>query len=297
MMSETPLISIITPSFQQASFIEETIQSVLSQDYPTIEYIVIDGGSTDGSVEIIQRYANQLAFWVSEPDNGQADAINKGFSKATGKYIAWLNSDDVYYPGAVASAVAALEANSDVAFVYGQDVSVDGNGKTITTHKHSQYDVLDFLSMRIIGQPAVFMRKSAFDATDGLNLEFHFLLDHQLWIQMARIAPVLYVPEIWAEAKYHPDAKNIAQAAKFLDEIYQIINWAKEQPDLASLMENNQSQIIAGASIVDAYYSLLAKQYKRFWKVYLRAFRYDFKYAVRYWKWIVKFFVVLWSNH
>ena len=293
MSIEQPLISIITPSFNQAAFIEETLQSVLTQDYPAIEYIVIDGGSDDGSVAIIERYADQLAYWVSEADKGQADAINKGFARATGKYVAWLNSDDVYLPGAISSAVAALEKNPEVAFVYGNDRSVDGDGKYLAKHEFEPYDVVDFLAMRVISQPAVFMRKGAFDASDGLNLDFHFLLDHQLWIQLSRNAPVLYVNECWAEAKYHGNAKNVAQAGKFAEEVYAVIEWAKMQNDLAPLVKENYAKVIAGASIVDAYYSLLARQFGRFWRVFLRAFRYDFGYAIKNWRWFIKFFVVL----
>jgi glycosyltransferase involved in cell wall biosynthesis len=122
-MSEFPLVSIITPSYQQAAFLEQTMKSVLEQDYPNIEYLVADGGSVDGSVEIIQRYADRLAWWVSEKDHGQGEAINKGFTRAKGKYIAWVNSDDFYMPGAIRSAVAELEAHPDVGMVFG-DVKV-----------------------------------------------------------------------------------------------------------------------------------------------------------------------------
>jgi glycosyltransferase involved in cell wall biosynthesis len=110
-MTVSPLVSVVTPSFNQAAFIEQTLRSVLEQDYPAIEYLVADGASTDGSVEIIQKYADRLAWWVSEKDHGQAEAINKGFTKATGKYIAWVNSDDYYLPGAIRAAVEVLEAN------------------------------------------------------------------------------------------------------------------------------------------------------------------------------------------
>jgi glycosyltransferase involved in cell wall biosynthesis len=115
-MSEKPLVSIVTPSFNQAPFLRRTIESVLGQDYPNLEYIVIDGGSDDGSLAVIQEYADRLAYWESIPDKGQTDAINKGFSRATGKYIAWLNSDDIYRPGAVAEAVAYLEAHPEWAW-------------------------------------------------------------------------------------------------------------------------------------------------------------------------------------
>ncbi len=106
-----PLVSIITPSYNQVQYLEDTIQSVIQQDYPNIEYIVVDGGSTDGSLEVIERYKNKLAWWVSEPDQGQADAINKGFRKASGEIIAWLNSDDLYLPGAISSAVELFQEN------------------------------------------------------------------------------------------------------------------------------------------------------------------------------------------
>ncbi|HZD55353.1 MAG TPA: glycosyltransferase family 2 protein [Anaerolineales bacterium] len=112
-----PLVSIVTPSYNQVGFLEEAIHSVLSQDYPRLEYIIVDGGSTDGSLGIIRRYADQLAWWVSEPDQGQTDAINKGFAHARGEIFAWLNSDDAYLPGAISEAMEFLQANAKVGMV------------------------------------------------------------------------------------------------------------------------------------------------------------------------------------
>jgi len=130
-MSEQPLVSIVTPSFNQVKYLEETIRSVLEQDYPKIEYIVIDGGSTDGSVEVIRKYADRLAYWVSEADRGQTDAINKGFATAHGSILAWLNSDDTYKPGAVSEAVAYLQNHPNIGMVYGDLDFIDEQSKII----------------------------------------------------------------------------------------------------------------------------------------------------------------------
>src|SRR5687768_13454288 len=140
-----PLVSVVTPSYNQASFLEQTIQSVLGQDYPRIEYIVIDGGSTDDSVEIIRKHAHRLAYWVSEKDSGQAEAINKGFSWTSGEILAWLNSDDYYLPNAISSAVKSLHENPDIVLVYGDMLAVDATGQPINFLRYRQLSLEDLL--------------------------------------------------------------------------------------------------------------------------------------------------------
>lgn len=130
-MNEEPLVSIVTPSYNQAQYLEDTIQSVLTQDYPRIEYIVIDGGSTDGSLEIIKKYADRISYWVSEKDKGQTDALNKGFAASHGSILAWLNSDDTYRPGAIRAAVEYLSRHPQVGMVYGDLDFIDENGKVV----------------------------------------------------------------------------------------------------------------------------------------------------------------------
>ncbi|MBI5841106.1 MAG: glycosyltransferase [Chloroflexi bacterium] len=249
------LVSIITPSFNQVAYLEQTIHSVLEQDYPCIEYIVIDGASTDGSVGIIKKYEGKLAYWVSERDSGQADAINKGFVRAAGDIIAWLNSDDYYLPGAVSAAVKVFEENLDVALVYGDMLAVDERGKTFNTLKYGQLSLEDLLCFQIIGQPAVFMRRAALD---DLRLEpsFHLLLDHHLWIQIAQHGRILHVPQTWAAARYHAEAKNRAKAAEFGREAFRILNWATQDKNLAPVLARVNRRARASAQRVDARYLL-----------------------------------------
>ena len=249
------LVSIITPSFNQASYLEQTILSVLSQDDPCIEYIVIDGGSTDNSAEIIKKYESKLAYWISEKDNGQADAINKGFARATGDVIAWLNSDDYYLAGAVSSAVKVFDANPEVVLVYGNMLAVDKHGKTFNTLNYKQLTLEDLLCFQIIGQPAVFMRRSALENL-RLDSAFHFLLDHYLWIQIAQRGKILHADQTWAAARYHAEAKNRAKAAEFGREAFRILENVKQDENLAPLLAKINRRARASAHRVDARYLL-----------------------------------------
>lgn len=183
--------------------------SVLGQDYPNIEYWVVDGGSTDGSVDIIRKYAPRLAGWVSEQDSGQADAVNKGFARASGEYVAWLNSDDLYYPGALREAARALEANPSASFVFSDVESIDGTGKAFNRMRYGAWGLADLMRFRIIGQPGVFMRRSALLEAGFLDTSYHYILDHHLWLRLAALRPPYYVPgALWAAARMHPDAKT-----------------------------------------------------------------------------------------
>lgn len=254
------LVSIVTPSFHQAPYLEQAIASVLQQDHREIEYIVVDGGSTDGSLDIIKRHAGQLAWWVSERDSGQADAINKGFSHARGEIAAWLNSDDAYLPGAVSAAVAAFEANPAAVMVYANMQALDENGRITNALNYRQLSLEDLLCFQIIGQPTVFMRRAAFDKAGGLDTSFRFLLDHQLWIKLAAQGPVRHIDQTWAIARYHPLAKNRAQAAQFGGEAFRILDWASKDVWLAPALQRVERRARASAHRVDARYLLDGSQ-------------------------------------
>ncbi len=250
------LVSVITPSFNQAAYLEQTINSVLDQDYPRIEYFVADGGSTDGSVAIIKKYADKLAWWVSEKDRGQADAINKGFTRATGDIVAWLNSDDYYLAGTVSAVVKVFEEHPDVVLAYGNMLAVDEHGKTFNTLIYKQLTLEDLLCFQIIGQPAVFMRRSALQSAGGLDPAFHFMLDHHLWIRIAQRGKILHVNQTWAAARYHAEAKNIAQAAEFGRDAFRILDFAIRDESLAPMLAKVSRRARASANRVDSRYLL-----------------------------------------
>jgi glycosyltransferase involved in cell wall biosynthesis len=207
--SMPPLVSIITPSYNQARFLPETIQSVLSQDYPHLEYIIIDGGSSDGSAEIIRQHASQLAWWISEPDQGQTDALNKGFSHAHGDILAWLNSDDTYQPGAVRQAVDSLLAHPQAAMVYGDANLVDEAGKVIGRFPARQTNLKRMLRGSVhIPQQSTFFWGHLWQQVGPLDPSFHFAMDYDLWVRLAEIAPLVYVPKLWANFRLHGEGKT-----------------------------------------------------------------------------------------
>ncbi len=203
-------VTIVTPSFNQAAYLEATIQSVLSQDYEDIEYFIMDGGSTDGSLEIIHKYADRLAGWVSEKDRGQTDAINKGFARASGEVLAWLNSDDTFEPGAVRQAVELLEQHPEVSMVYGDCNYLDESGRVIGRFPAAQTDYRRLREGYVhIPQQASFFRAELVRQVGPLDPSFFFAMDYDLWVRLARIAPPLYVPRLWANFRLHRDAKTI----------------------------------------------------------------------------------------
>lgn len=255
-MTSLPLVTIVTPSFNQAAYLEETMRSVLDQDYPRLEYWVIDGGSTDGSLEIIRRYEDRLAGWISEPDRGQGEAINKGFSRARGEIVAWLNSDDLYLPGAIGRAVEVLMGDPSLAMGFGDVRSIDGAGATIGHMRYGDWGLEGLMAFRIIGQPGVFMRREALEAAGGLDLSYHYLLDHHLWLRVARQGPILHVAEEWAAARFHAGAKNVAQASRFGEEALRIADWLANDPAYAELYARNRAKVWAGAHRMNARYLL-----------------------------------------
>jgi glycosyltransferase involved in cell wall biosynthesis len=206
-----PLVSIVTPSLNQGRFLEATIQSVLAQDYPRIEYIIVDGGSTDDSLSIIKKYESRLAWWISAEDRGQTDAINKGLAHAKGDFLAWLNSDDAYEPGAVAGAVRALEQDPGCGLVYGDASYIDEAGQIIGKFPAAQTDYGGLRRGYVhIPQQASFFRAEMWRALGPLDPSFFFAMDYDLWVRIARQSRVKYIPQLWASFRLHTAAKTIA---------------------------------------------------------------------------------------
>jgi len=203
-----PRVSIVTPSYNQAQFIEETIRSVLLQGYPNLEYIIIDGGSTDKSVEIIKKFEPWLAYWVSKKDSGQAQAINKGFRKATGDIFAWVNSDDMLLPQAVYLAAVYLMEHPEVGVVTGDRIVVNEQGKKAGSRSWKKFVPWQFRYCCGIAQEATFWRRDLFYRVGELDESLHFAMDFDLWIRFVKAASFHHLPALLGAYRSHNTAKS-----------------------------------------------------------------------------------------
>lgn len=211
-----PKISIVTPSYNQGKYLEKTILSVLEQGYPNLEYIIIDGGSTDESVDIIKKYSDRLTYWVSEPDRGQSHAINKGFERATGEIFGWLNSDDWYNPGALQAVAEAFAANPDAGAVVGAgDMYYQESGETLLVEPFAvdMASLFQFVD-RYFCQPSCFFTARAWKQCGPLDESLHLAMDLDLWLRLAKEFRFATVADNLSVSLVHADAKTNAQAAK-----------------------------------------------------------------------------------
>lgn len=222
-----PRISIVTPSYNQAAYLEETLRSVLLQGYPNLEYIIIDGGSTDGSQEILRNYSDQLTYWVSEPDEGQTHALNKGFARASGDWLAWLNSDDYLLPGALFELAKGIKANPEVDWFVGTTVAVDRHGKILErlVPRVTNGAWTDYVCTRQSGvelpQPSTFWSRKAWLETGNLDESFQYAMDHEYWGRLARkgFYPYCLDRELAAFRRYDGSKTSEGLLPFFLEEL------------------------------------------------------------------------------
>jgi glycosyltransferase involved in cell wall biosynthesis len=208
-----PLVSIVTPSLNQGAYIEEAIASVADQDYPNVEHVVVDACSTDDTREILERHPELR--WISEPDDGQADAVNKGFRMARGEIFGWLNADDLYLPGAISTAVAVLQ-ETGCGLVHGGWRQIDEHGQTIRDVAPVPFDYSRQLEIENrVAQPGAFFTREAFESVGGLDPSYRYAMDYELWLKLGKRFEVRHVDAVLGAYRYHPTSKTVAETAGF----------------------------------------------------------------------------------
>jgi len=220
--SQLPLVSIVTPSYNQGRFLKRTIESVLNQSYPNIEYIVIDGGSTDETLDILESYGQRFQ-WISEPDRGQTDAINKGFARSNGCIRAYLNSDDVLLPNAVETVVGHFRTHADCDLVYGRAKYIDANDTVTGMYNTADYSFARLMRDNCICQPAAFWRSRIAKQIGPYNDQLHYAMDYEYWIRIDRAGgKIEHIPDILAASRLYAETKTLSARGAIYQEIFQV---------------------------------------------------------------------------
>lgn len=242
-----PRITVVTPSYNQAEYLEETIRSVLLQGYPNLEYIIIDGGSTDGSVDIIRKYEPWLAYWVSEPDNGQSQAINKGWQRATGEICAYLNSDDLYLCHALNTVASYFKSQPETDLMYGDALYVDEIG-TITGRCNTRpCDLETLLQINRIPQPSAFVKTTSLLAAGLLDENLHLCMDYDLWLRIAAKGQIGFIPALLAGFRIHSESKTTRQVTKMYVEHTSVASNFLARPDVAARLRERRDFLLASS--------------------------------------------------
>lgn len=262
MMAELPLVSIITPSYNQGEFLEQTIQSVLNQSYPKIEYLVIDGGSQDQSLEIIRRFSDRLDYWESNPDRGQAEAINKGLLRAKGHILGWLNSDDILLPSSVSLVVNTLIDHPEIDVVYGRLNRIDEGGKLVPTpvlpKDRVTFEAAHAIGECVVNQPGCFWRRRMTERVGYLDESLRYVMDYEYWLRMLVAgAKFKRLDETLAAFRLSSRSKTVGQTALFAEEHLKFLDTLLEKADLAASLglsnEDVRHQVRRGRAIQQLY--------------------------------------------
>ncbi len=255
-MKNFPIVTVVVPCLNRAEFLRPTIESILSQDYASIECIVIDGGSSDGTIEILQSYGDRIR-WVSEPDTGHANAINKGWRMGRGELLAWLNADDIWEkPGAAGIAVDYLRKHPEVGVVYGDCGVIDANGHKVGPCYLREWD-LEYAVLNCdhcIPQPAAFVRRTVVEGVGWLNEEFYQKKDHELWLRIALVSKIVHIPRLLAHERnvrgLSFDAKTAAPACA------QVTREFFTQRDVPSSLRVRRRRALSNSYLMGAEYAL-----------------------------------------
>lgn len=204
-----PKISVVVPSFNQARFLEDTLLSVIEQQYPALELVVIDGGSTDNSVEIIKRYQSDLSYWVSEPDGGQTKGLIKGFERSTGEILCWLNSDDLMMNNCLDEVAQYFSDHPDVDMVFGNATWINEQGASLREQREIPFNRFIWMyTYNYIPGMSAYWRREIYKRVEGLNPEYNLSMDADLWIRFADNGRIKHVPRTWSCMRFYPEQKN-----------------------------------------------------------------------------------------
>jgi glycosyltransferase involved in cell wall biosynthesis len=237
--SEWPCISVVTPSYNQGQFIEETIRSVLLQNYPNIECIIIDGGSTDNTLEIIERYQQYITYWVSEPDNGQSDALNKGFRKATGQLIGWQNSDDFYHPDAFSKAAETFLVAPNIDLIYGCTDNINAEGEFIRKYPVSAFDICEMIPYLNMCNQSMFFSNKIFQENNFIDESFHHAMDLEFLIRIALKGYEFHFhSDIIGYYRVHDNSKGSVQNDVSLKDSLRIYRYISQYPNVKDNIKN-----------------------------------------------------------